>query len=187
MGKVVYSMNVSADGYIEDPDGTIGFTAPDDEIHQMWNEQTRQTSAFLFGRRLYEMMEEPWRTVASRDDASEVEKEFARIYLDTPRIVFSDTIEAVPDGVRLVRSGDAVAEAARLKEQVDGELDLGGPGLAASLIDLIDEFRLCVVPITVGGGKPFFPVGKKLNLRLAEQRVFASGAVYLCYEHLGRG
>jgi dihydrofolate reductase len=66
--------------------------------------------------------------------------------------VFSDTLKSV----RLVRSSDAVAEVTGLKQETDGHLDLGGASLAASLVDLIDEFRLFVMPVVVGGGKPFF-------------------------------
>ncbi|WP_129667888.1 dihydrofolate reductase family protein [Phytoactinopolyspora endophytica] len=181
MGKVVYSMITSADGYIEDSNGSIEFFLPDEEVHQAANEQTRQASAFLFGRRMFEMMEEPWRATADRDDAPEVEAEFARLYMETPRYVFSDTIETVPDGVRLVRSADAVAEVQRLKRETEGELAVGGAGLAASLVDLVDEFQPYVMPVVVGGGKPFFPAGVELKLQLAEQRTFASGTVFLRY------
>jgi dihydrofolate reductase len=184
MGKVFYSMSVSLDGYIEDPDGSIEFSAPDDEVHRLANQEVKEASAFLFGRRLFEVMEEPWTTMASRDDLPDVAAEFARIYLETPRIVFSDTLDSVPDGVRLVRSTEAVAEVTRLKRETDGDLNLGGANLAASLVDLIDEFRLCVIPVVLGGGKPFFGAGKKLRLRLAEQRAFDSGTVCLRYERL---
>jgi dihydrofolate reductase len=182
MGKVLYSMSVSLDGYIEDANGSIDFSAPGEDVHRHANELARQSAAFLFGRRLYEVMEEFWTTAARRNDLPEVEAEFARLYVQTPRIVFSDTLESVAEGVRLVRSKDAVAEVTRLKRETDGELDLGGPGLASSLVDLIDEFRLVVVPVVVGGGKSYFPPGKQLNLRLAEHRTFESGAVYLRYE-----
>jgi dihydrofolate reductase len=182
MGKVVYSMLTSLDGYIEDQDGSIGFSAPDEEMHRMANEQTRQASALLFGRGLYEVMEEPWRAIADRDDVPEVEAEFARIYMDTPRFVFSDTLDSVPDGVELVRSKDAVTEVKRLSQETTGEVSLGGPNLAASMVDLIDEFALYVNPVLVGGGKPFFPAGVKLRLRLTEQYRFGSGAVFLRYE-----
>jgi len=180
MGKVFYSMSVSLDGYIEDRNGSIEFSAPDDEVHRLANQQVREASAFLFGRRLFEVMEEPWTTMASRDDLPDVAAEFARIYLETPRIVFSDTLDSVPDGVRLVRSREAVAEVTRLKQETDGDLNLGGANLAASLVDVIDEFRLFVIPVVLGGGKPFFGAGKKL----AEQRAFDSGTVYLRYERL---
>ncbi len=127
-------------------------------------------------------MEEPWTAAASRDDLPEVEAEFARLYVQKSRIVFSDTLESVPVGVRLVRGQDAVAEVTRLKDQTEGELSLGGPALAASLVDLIDEFGLFVMPVVVGGGKPFFPPGKELKLRLLEHRLFESGTMYLRYE-----
>jgi dihydrofolate reductase len=182
MGRLTYSMNVSLDGYIEDPNGSIEFSAPDEELHRLANEEARRASALLFGRRLYEVMEEPWTTAATRDDLPDVEAEFAQIYVRTPRIVFSDTLQSVPDGVRLVRSQDAVAEVTRLKQEAEGVLDIGGATLAASLIDLIDEFRPNVMPVVTGGGKPYFAVNKPLRLRLVEHRVFASGAVSLRYE-----
>jgi dihydrofolate reductase len=182
VGKVIYSMNVSLDGYIEDPNGSFAFSAPDEDVHRLANEQARQASVFLFGRRLFKVMEEPWTTAATRDDLPDVEAEFAQLYIRTPRIVFSDTLQSVPDNVRLVRSRDAVLEVARLKQDVEGDLGLGGPTLAASLVDFIDEFRLNVMPVVTGGGKPFFAAHKQLRLRLLEHRRFASGAVHLRYE-----
>jgi dihydrofolate reductase len=185
MAKVLYSMIVSLDGYFEDPAGSIEFATPDEEMHRLANEQARAASALLFGRRMYEVMEEPWTTAAQRDDLPAVEAEFAQLYVRTPRFAFSDTLDSVPEGVRLVRSADAVAEVTRLKQETDGELDLGGAGLAASLLDLIDEFRLYVMPVIVGGGKRYFPDGRRIPLRLAECRPFASGAMYLRYEWAG--
>ncbi len=183
MGRIIYSMNVSLDGYIEDADGSIAFSTPDDEMHRMANEQAREASAFLFGRRLYEIMEGFWTQAAGRDDLPEVEADFARAYVETPRIVFSDTLEGVAEGARLVRSRDAVEEVTRLKREGAGPLELGGAGLAASLVELIDEFRLFVKPVVLGGGKPFFPHRREpLDVRLCEHRSFASGALYLRYE-----
>lgn len=182
MGKVVYGMNVSLDGYIEDSSGSIAFTGPPaDDVHRHWNEHARAAAAFLYGRRLFEVMEEPWTAAAMQDDLPDVEAEFARAYVDTPRFVFSDTLESVPSGVELVRSRDATAVVSRLKDETEGPLDLGGAGLAASLLDLIDEFRLVVLPVVVGSGKPFFPSGSELPLRLVDQKMFDSGAVYLSY------
>jgi dihydrofolate reductase len=184
MGKVFYLMNVSLDGYVEDVNGSIEFTSPAADVFSLATEHARLASAFLFGRRLYEVMEEPWTAAALQDDLPSLEMEFAQLYLKTPRIVFSDTLESVPDGLRLVRSKDAVAEVRRLKEETKGYLQLGGPGLAASLVDLIDEFRLFVAPVVLGGGKPFFPTGKRLSLRMAEHRALDSGVVYLRYERV---
>jgi len=182
MGKVIYGMNVSLDGYIEDSSGGIDFTGPTaDDVHRHWNEHSRAAAAFLYGRRLYEVMEEHWTAAAMQEDLPDVEAEFARAYVDTPRFVFSDTLESVPSGVELVRSQDATTVVKRLKDETEGDLAVAGAGLAASLLDLIDEFQLVVLPVVVGSGKPFFPAGSELPLRLVDQHVFDSGAVYLAY------
>jgi dihydrofolate reductase len=183
MGTLSYSMSISLDGYVEDRTGSIAFSIPDEEVHRFSNQQAGETAAFLFGRGLYEVMEEFW-TAPERADGEDVEAEFAREYTATPRIVFSDSLESVAPGCRLVRRADAVDEVVRLKRETDGDLSVGGTGLAASLLDLIDEFRPMVVPAFTGGGKPYFPPGADLRLRLVEQRAFGSGTVYLRYERL---
>jgi len=107
MGTLSYTMSTSLDGYVEDTTGRIAFSAPDEEVHRFANQQTRETAAFLFGRGLYEVMEEFW-TAPERADGADVEAEFAREYAATPRIVFSDTLTSVAPGCRLVRRADAI-------------------------------------------------------------------------------
>ncbi len=184
MGTLNYAMHISLDGYIKDPTGSIDFSEPDEELHRFANEQTRETAAFLFGRGLYDVMEEFW-TAPERADGEEVEAEFAREYVATPRIGFSDSLTSVAPGCRLVRRAEAVEEVVRLKEETDGDLAVGGAGLAASLLDLIDEFRPSVLPVFVGGGTPYFPLGADLRLRLLEQRTFSGGTVCLRYGRIG--
>src|SRR3954447_21088746 len=184
MGTLSYAMSISLDGCIEDVTGGIAFSEPDEEVHRFANQQTRETAALLFGRRLYEVMEEFW-TAPERADGQAVEAEFAREYVATPRIVFSDSLESVAPGCRLVRRADAVDEVVRLKRETDGELAIGGAGLAASLLDLIDEFRPRVVTAFTGGGKPYFPMGADLHLRLIEQHTFRDGTVQLRYGRTG--
>lgn len=185
MAKVIYGMGVSLDGYVEDAHGNFSWAAPSEDLHRLANQQAEEASAFLYGRRLYELMETYWPTAREREELSEVEAEFARIYVQTPRIVFSDTLESVGEGATLVRSADAVGEVARLKQESEGDLDLGGPGLAASLFDLIDEFRLWVNPVIVGSGRRFFPpLAENSKLELSENRTLSSGVVYLRYERL---
>jgi len=183
MGRLVYTMGVSLDGYVEDENGDFGWAAPPEDVHRIANEQAREAAAFLYGRRIYEMMEAYWPAAAERDDQPEVEAEFARAYVDTPRIVFSDSLETVSGGARLVRSADARAEVERLKRESDGPLDVAGPGLAASLLDLVDEFGMWVSPVVVGRGKRFFPErAGQLDLRLVENRTCSGGFLYLRYE-----
>jgi dihydrofolate reductase len=180
MGNLTYSMNQSLDGYIEDAGGSFDWSVPPADVFRYWIDQTRSAAGFLFGRRNYEIMEEYW-PVIDPETVPEAEAEFARAYVDTPRVVFSDTLDNVADGARLVRSADAIAEVTRLKAETDGRLNVGGAALAASLIDLIDEFTLLVSPVVVGGGKPFFPLGGRLTLELAETRTFSEGVVLLRY------
>lgn len=184
MAKLIYQMGTSLDGYVEDASGSIEWTTPLDDVHRIANEEAREASAFLFGRRLYEMMEPYWPDVAADPSgASEVEAEFARLYVETPRLVFSDSLESVGEGVTLLPRARARAETERLKRENDGLLEIAGPTLAGSLLDLIDEFRMWVNPIAIGGGKPYFPPGaEQLRLRLVENRTCDGGVLYLRYE-----
>ena len=180
VADLVMAMGVSLDGYYEDASGSFDFTEPDPEVHRLASDQAREMSAFVFGRRLYETMEPYWPDAAERDDLPDFEAEFARAYVRTPRVVVSDTLESVGEGVRLVRRADARAEIERLKATADGPVEVGGPTLAASVIDLVDEFRMWVNPVAVGGGKPYFPA-QRLDLRLHESRTFESGTLFLRY------
>ena len=109
--------------------------------------------------------------------------EFAGIWRQTPKIVFSSKLKAVEWNSRLVR-GEPADELAALREEFSGHMDVSGATLAASFIraGLVDEFGLIVHPVAIGGGTPYWPAGVELELRLLETRRFESGAVYLRYE-----
>src|SRR5215218_9517006 len=115
VGDVIYSMGMSLDGYVEGSDGSFAFAAPDDEVHRLANEEAREAAVFLYGRRLYEVMDGYWTAAAKQRDLPQIEADFAAAYVQTPRIVFSDTLDSVSEGCRLVRSSEAVAEVRRLK------------------------------------------------------------------------
>jgi dihydrofolate reductase len=185
MRKVIYSMGVSLDGFIAGPNGEIDWSAPDEELHRFHNQQTREIGAHLCGRRLYEVMTY-WETADENPSAAEHELEFARIWKDMPKIVFSKTLEKVEGNTRLVRDGVA-DEVAKLKEQTGGDLAVGGAGLASTLIklDLVDEYRLFVSPVVLGGGTPYFPaLQERINLELVETRTFGSRVAYVRYRRV---
>src|ERR1700694_3710049 len=146
MRRLIYSMGVSLDGFIAATDGDIDWSAPDEELHRFHNQQTRALGAHLLGRRLYEAMSY-WETAAARSSLSAAELEFAHIWKELPKIVFSTTLEKVQGKSRLVKEGVAEAVAA-LKRQPGDDLAVGGAGLASALTELglIDEFRLFVSP-----------------------------------------
>jgi dihydrofolate reductase len=155
----------------------------DDELHAFFNDEARAMSAFLYGRRMYELMTDYWPTAETDPSATPAMLEFARIWKDKPKVVFSRTLERVEWNSRLVRD-DAADEVARLKAQ-PGDMDVGGPTVAAPLIrlGLVDEYRLFVHPVILGAGTRFFPaLDDRIGLRLQETRTFGSGVVYLRYE-----
>jgi dihydrofolate reductase len=185
MRKLIYSMGVSLDGFIAGPAGEIDWSTPDEELHRFHNQQARETGAHLCGRRLYEVMRY-WETAEEQPSAPEHVLEFARIWKETPKIVFSRTLEKVEGNATLVRDG-AAEEVAKLKEQPGKELAVGGAGLAASVMKLalIDEYRLFVSPVVLGGGTPYFPpLDERIDLELVETRTFGSRVVYVRYRRV---
>ena len=181
MCAVIFSMGVSLDGYIAGPGGDFDWAAPDDELHRFHNEQTRELGAHLCGRRLYETMVY-WETADRDPSIGATEREFAGIWQALPKVVFSTTLRAVEGNARLARDGIA-EELARVRDEVDGDIAIGGAGLAAQAtrLGLVDEYRLFVSPVAVGGGTAFFPLGERIPLELIETRTFGSRVVYLRY------
>ncbi len=187
--KLIYSMGVSLDGFIAGPHGEIDWSAPDEERHRFHNRQTAEIGVHLCGRGLYETMVY-WETAEEDPSATEYTLEFARIWKSIPKIVFSKTLETVEGNARLVRDdlADSVAEEVRrLKEQPGKDLAVGGAGLAGALVklNLVDEFRLFVSPVVLGGGTPYFPALEgRIDLELLETHTFGSRVVYLRYRRL---
>jgi dihydrofolate reductase len=182
MAKVIYSMGVSLDGYVADRDGGIEWTVPDEELHRFHNQRFRGLGAEIYGRGLYETMRY-WETAADNPDAPEVELEFAELWNRIPKVVFSRTLESVEGPTRLA-TGDLAEEVAALKDEVDGDIGVGGADLAAGLaeLDLIDEYIPFTCPVVLGGGTPFLPPREeKLDLELVETRRFDIGVVMMRY------
>jgi dihydrofolate reductase len=186
MRTVLYSMTMSLDGFIAGPGDDIGFTAPDEELFRFHVEQTRHIGVELMGRRLYEAML-VWGDADAAPSGPD-ELEFARIWNAIPKVVFSTTLQQVQGNARLAAAGDVAGEVAKLKEEPgEGVISVGGAGLASTLIklDLIDEYRLFVAPVVLGGGTPYFPpLDHGISLELLETRTFGSGVVYLRYRRV---
>lgn len=180
MRKLSYGISMSLDGYINDRDGSIDWSNPDDELHQFHNDRYRDIEISLHGRRLYELMADYWPHVS--EDAPPIQREFGRLWTEKPKVVFSRTLTEVHWNSTLV-SENAVEEVRRLKAEGDGVMEVGGANLAASLIPhgLIDEYQVFVLPVVLGGGTPMFPLlDKRIQVRLAETRHFDT-AVMLRY------
>jgi len=182
MRKLIYSMTVSLDGYIAGPDGAIDWSAPDEELFRFHHQQVREIGMHLCGRRLYETMVY-WETAEDETSLAADQVEFAQTWKALPKIVFSTTLQSVVGNTRLATGGIG-EEVARLKEQPGEDIAVGGAGLACACMKLalIDEYRLFVSPILLGGGTPYFPaLDERMNLELVETQTFGSRVVYLRY------
>jgi dihydrofolate reductase len=183
LGRLVYTLNVSLDGYVETADRSLDWATVDDELHSWFNDHHRALDASLYGRRLYELMNAHWPNAHADPDATDVMLEYAQIWNATPKVVFSRSLDRVEGNARLAR-GDIRDELGRLREEFPGVLEVGGATLAASFIreGLVDEFCMVVHPVAIGGGTPYWPADMpRATLRLIETIRFDSGVVALRY------
>lgn len=183
MRKVILMMQVSLDGFIEGPDQDLSWHRVDDELHSHFNDLLRTMGGFLDGRVTYEMMADFWPTADQEPSSSASEVEFAGIWRDMPKIVYSRTLATAGWNTEVV--GDVVVDdVVKLKDQPGGDLALGGAKLSAAFrrLGLIDEYRIYVHPVLIGRGTPLFEETDALTpLRLLESRAFGNGVVLLRY------
>lgn len=181
MGWMIYGMLTSLDGYIAGPEKGPQLPVPERELHLHFNEMQRRSSLDVYGRRMYEVMR-IWETYDHDPTVSEVEREFARLWRETPKIVFSTTLREVGPNARLV-SQDAETAARAIKTETDGDIMVSGAELAANFArwGLIDEFQLFIFPVVLGGGKPFFAAGLSLNLTPLDMERLPQDVVLLRY------
>ncbi len=124
-----------------------------------------------------------WLTADQIPDLKEYEHEYAQIWQNTKRIVFSTTLEEVKGNAELRREFDP-GEIRESKNQPGKDMAVGGANLASTFLkhNLVDEFRVYIHPVTVGGGKPMFPIHQKLDLELVESQTFSGEVVMLKYQ-----
>ena len=182
MADLIYTTNVSLDGFIEDDHGSFDFTVPEAEFFAFITDLERSAGTYLYGRRLYEAMA-VWETDPGLAAQSELMADFADMWQAADKVVYSKTLEGVATArTRLERSFDADA-IRTMKASAPGHLTVGGANLARQAFEagVMDECRLFVHPVLVGGGKPALPRGIRVQLELIDERRFRSGLVYLRY------
>jgi dihydrofolate reductase len=182
MAKLIYSAITSLDDYVADEDGSFDWAVPDEQVHAFVNDLMRPVGTHLYGRRLYEVMA-GWETDPTLAEQSPVMRDFAELWQAADKIVYSTTL-ATPSTARtrIERTFDPQA-VRELKAAADRDLLVGGPELAAQAFaaGLVDECRLFLAPIMVGGGKRSLPDHVRLRLELLDERRFGSGMVHLRY------
>lgn len=189
MGKLIYLMTTSLDGYAADEDGNFDWAVPSEEVHAFVNDQLSNVGTVLMGRKLYETMK-VWDDIPTEgtsgpymDGPSPAMNDYAKIWRDANKIVYSTTLSSVEiANARLERSFDPLV-VQKLVAESDKDFDIGGPHLAGQAIkaNVIDEYHQIVVPVMIGGGNHWLPKDAKLKLKLEDVRWFENGFVHLKY------
>jgi len=182
LAGLIYSAITSLDGYVADENGNFDWAAPDEEMHRFVNDLERLVGTYLYGRRMYEVMEF-WETAHTLPDQAPLIQDYAEIWQAADKIVYSRTLETVTTAkTRLEKEFDP--EAVRQMKVLAGrDLSVGGPDLAAHAIKagLVDEYHLFVTPIIVGAGNQALPDDVRVNLELMDEHRFDGGVVHLHY------
>ncbi len=181
MRKVIFAINITADGYCSHTDGVA-----DDELHVYFTRLLRDASLILFGRITYQLMVPYWPDVARNQSEAEATNEFARVFVSLDKVVFSTTLQDVGENnTRIVRANPA-EEVLALKQQPGKNICVGSLSIASQLSDrgLIDEYRFVVHPVLAGKGPRLFETVKlqnRLRLNFIGSETFHSGVVALHY------
>ena len=193
MAKLIYSAIASLDGYLEDEHRQFGWAKPDAEVHAFVNELERPIGTYLYGRRMYETMVW-WETIdtgpaqdaGARDDAElwrAAVSDYAELWRAADKIVYSRTLDGVSSArTRIEREFDPDAIRA-LKRTAAADIAVGGAELAGQALaaGLVDELRMLLNPVIVGGGKPALPDHVWSELELIDERRFQGGVVHVGY------
>ncbi len=182
--KLIYNIMISLDGYMEGPNEDLSWPVIDEELHTFVNRQEEGIGLWLYGRRMYALMEAFW-PAADQDPANPAYiAEFARIYREKPKLVFSHTLNQVEGPKARLAAGSLLDEARRLKNEDGLDMEVSGAELASGLIQqgLVDEYLFYIHPVILGGGRRALPaLERPAQLKLLESRTFSSGVVYVRY------
>lgn len=181
-GNLIYSAITSLDGYVADADGNFDWAAPDEEVHSFVNDLERPVRTYLYGRRMYEVMQF-WESINPQIDESAVTRDFAAVWQAADKIVFSRTLAKPATARTRIEPEFDPDLVQRLKASSPTDISIGGPELAGHAIraGLVNECRLFVHPVIRGGGNHSLPDDTRVRLELLDERRFASGVVYLRY------
>jgi dihydrofolate reductase len=193
MGKLIYLITTSLDGYVADKDGDFHWAQPTEEVHSFVNDTVRSAKTFLLGSKMYETMK-VWDDIPTEgtggpmDGPSPAMNDFAKIWRAAKKIVYSTSLDEVETAdTTLERTFDPEI-IKKLVAESDSDFDIGGPHLAAEAIKagIVDEYHQIIVPIILDGSNHWLPKGVKTQLELVDMRKFENGFVHLEYRKVDR-
>ena len=187
MGRTVYWMNVSLDLFIERDVGEEGggaWMSIGEQVHRDFNLRTEHLALMIEGRTSYEIMERFWPAAADDEAQPEHMREYGRIWTTKPKVLVSNSRASAPHNTRVVGGARALDELARIREQTDGEIAVGGATLATQLLQhgILDELLLYYHPVILGSGRPLFDtLAGPLRCDLLEHGRFDNGVLVSRY------
>jgi dihydrofolate reductase len=189
MRKIILSIPITLDGYIEGPHRELDWVNADDELHEFFTQQLKNSDLLLFGRVAYELLASYWPTATSDPALPRGMLDFANTINPLPKIVYSTTLEDAGWNTSIRRSV-IPEEIMEMKNQTGKNIALsGGASIAQTFLShgLVDEIRLMVQPVAIGNGKSLFGgIQDAIKLEFLWQQTFQSGAVALCYHPDGQ-
>lgn len=183
MGRLIYSMITSVDGYVSDPDGGIDWGGADADLHDFVSAKMAGVGTYLYGSRIYDLMTF-WETAQDAPDATPSVREFARVWRAADKVVYSRTLGEVRTARTTLERDFDPAEVRRRVDALDHDVTIEGPTLAAVALraGIVDEVQPYVAPVALGGGAPFFPPDLHLDLALVDEHRLPNGILWLRYE-----
>lgn len=189
MGKLIYAITTSLDGYVADENGNFDWAMPSEEVHAGFNDIVRGVGTSLIGRNMYEIMK-VWDEIPTEgvsgpymDGPSPEMNDYAGIWQAANKIVYSTTLTDVETANTTIERTFEPSVVQQMVLESDRDFDIGGPHLAAEAIKagIVDEFHQIIAPVIVGGGNYWLPKDVKVELKLVDVRKFENGFVHLHY------
>lgn len=181
MRKVVFGINITADGYCSHTDGIV-----DEELHKYFTDVLRKADIMLYGRITYQLMVPYWPDVAKDQSETKATNEFARVFNSLDMIVFSTTLKHVEGNKTRIVRANLAEEVLALKQQHGKDICVGSLSIASQLSEfgLIDEYHFVVHPVIAGKGPRLFETVKlpeRIRMDFVGSNTFQSGVVALQY------
>jgi dihydrofolate reductase len=188
MGKLIYLITTSLDGFVADKNGNFEWAEPSEEVHAFVNDIVRNVGTSLLGRNMYEIMQ-VWDAIPTEgtsgpmDGPSEAMNDFAKIWRAAKKIVYSTSLSDVTIANATIKRSFDPYTIQKLVAESDKDFDIGGPRLAAEAIKagIVDEYHQIIVPQLIGSGNYWLPKDVKSQLKLVDLRKFENGFVHLQY------
>jgi dihydrofolate reductase len=190
MGKLIYAIMTSLDGFVADQDGNFEWAMPSEEVHAFINGIVRNVGTSLLGRNMYEIMK-IWDTIPTEgtggpmDGPSEAMNDYAGIWQAAKKIVYSTSLSDVTIANATIERVFHSEIVKKLVAESDKDFDIGGPRMAAEAIKagIVDEYHQIIAPVIIGNGNYWLPRDIKIDLKLVDVRKFENGFVHLQYSN----